>query len=222
MQSALTGVVTEVQKCPCSPLWAASLGDPSKDYVMRSSTGEYPFSRRGGAGISKSTLRETPHIHGRRIFSSMHRFDRHQNLHLGHDLNHCDSQNARLSPLRSGAVVPFHSMRSLPRRPSNSIKHSDRPTAGDVISSTNAGGAVGHLRRGPTRGTFTTRTFAAGLADRSKRFSLPYSKCKPFAVGQTPCSRASSTAAAHNRFGIGKRPVCAFRHLRNADTPSAS
>src|SRR5439155_11846222 len=35
------GVATEVQKFPYSPLWAASPGDPSKGYVMRSSTGEY-------------------------------------------------------------------------------------------------------------------------------------------------------------------------------------
>src|SRR6266536_1137134 len=107
-------------------------------------------------------------------------------------------------------------MRILPRRPSNSITHSAKPTAGDVISSRKAGGAFDPVRRSPATRAFDTRRFArrfgGGLADSSSRFSLPYSKRKAWAVGETPCSRASSTAADHRRAGIGKRPVCALRH----------
>src|ERR1700730_16143917 len=74
--------------------------------------------------------------------SSVYGLDRDQDAHLRRELNHrVGSQNTRLSPLRSGAVVPFHWMRILPRGPSNSIRHSDRPTGG-AISSRNAGGAV--------------------------------------------------------------------------------
>jgi hypothetical protein len=76
-----------------------------------------------------------------------------------------------------------------------------------AISSTNAGGAVDRARRGLAAGAFATR-----FADSTNRFSLPYSKCKALAVWKIPCSRASSTAAAHRRSGIGKRPVCALRH----------
>src|SRR5439155_8224870 len=63
---------------------------------------------------------------------------------------------------------------------------------------------------------FVTRCFGiclvTGAADSSSRFSLPYSKRKAWAVGETPCARATSTAADHSRAGIGKRPVCALRH----------
>jgi hypothetical protein len=46
--------------------------------------------------------------------SSVHGFDRHQNAHLGSDLDHVRSHNARLNPGRSGVVVPFHCTRILP------------------------------------------------------------------------------------------------------------
>ena len=47
---------------------------------------------------------------GQRVdpLSSIDGLGRHQNPHLRCDLNHRDSHKARLSPLRSGAVVPFH------------------------------------------------------------------------------------------------------------------
>jgi hypothetical protein len=98
----------------------------------------------------------------------------------------------------------------LPRRPCNSITHSDRPAVGDGISSRNAGGAMGRERRAV--GVLTIRDFTTGLADSISRLSLPYSKCRACAVGETPCSRANSTAAAHKRSGIGKRAVWALRH----------
>src|SRR5271157_4518272 len=135
---------------------------------------------------------------GQRVdaLSSIHGFDRHQDAHLRRNLDHARSHNARLSPARSGAVVPFHWIRILPCRPSNSMRHSDRPPVWGATSSTNAGAAV----------------FAIGLADGTIRLSLPYSKRKTFAVWKTPCPRATSAAAAHNGSGIGKRaPLCSLR-----------
>src|SRR5439155_24611498 len=88
--------------------------------------------------------------------------------------------------------------------------HSARPTAGDVICSTNAGGAVERARRVPAAGAFATQRcfaerFGDGLADSANRFSLPYSKCKAFAVWKTPYFCANSTAAPHKPSGIGDR-----------------
>src|ERR1019366_3067455 len=97
--------------------------------------------------------------------SSIDRFDRHQDAHLGRDLDHACSHNARLSPARSGAVVPFHWIRILPCGPSNSMRHSDGPPVWGATNSTNAGAAV----------------FAIGLADCTIRLSLPYSKRNTFA-----------------------------------------
>src|SRR5271157_4162205 len=150
---------------------------------------------------------------GKRVdaLAAIHGLDRHQNPHLRCDLNHGVCQNARLSPARSGAVVPFHWMRTLPRRPSNSIRHSARPAAGDVSSSTNAGGAVDRARRGAAAGAFAPLFRATGPGASTNCFNLPYSKRKTFAVGKTPCCRANSTVAAYKPFGIGKRPVCALR-----------
>src|ERR1017187_7739917 len=144
------GVATEVQKCPCSPLWAASPGDPSKDYVMRSSTGEHPISRRGGTGISKSCFLETPHIDGRRIFTAVHRLHRHQDAHLRGNLDHASpSHNARLSATNSAVATPLSSIFIRPRGPSNSTTAPGRVPKRGAISSTNVGGAVRRARRGP-------------------------------------------------------------------------
>ena len=63
-----------------------------------------------------------------------------------------------------------------------------------------------------TTGFGATGLFATGPAASTHRFSFPYSKRKAFAVGKTPCSRATSAAAAHKGSGIGKRPVCELRH----------
>src|SRR5271166_5726559 len=119
-----------------------------------------------------------------------------QDAHLRRNLDHARSHNARLSPARSGAVVPFHWIRILPCGPSNSMRHSARPPVWGATSSINAGAAV----------------FAIGLADCTIRLSLPYSKRKTFAVWNTPCSRATAAADAHSGSGIGKRaPLCALR-----------
>src|SRR5271165_4246815 len=136
---------------------------------------------------------------GQRVdaLSSIDRFDRHQDAHLRRNLDHARSHNARLSPARSGAVVPFHWIRILPCGPSNSMRHSDRPPVWGATSSTNAGAAA---------------AFAVSLADWTIRLSLPYSKRKTFAVWNTPCSRATSAADAHSGSGIGKRaPLCSPR-----------
>src|SRR5271166_4477944 len=138
---------------------------------------------------------------GKRVdaLSSIHGFDRHQDAHLRRNLDHARSHNYRLSPARSGAVVPFHWIRILlPAEDSNSITHFPTVAVAGCaeISSTNAGAAV----------------FAIGLADCTLRLSLPYSKRKTFAVWKTPCSRATSAADAHSGSGIGKRaPLCSLR-----------
>src|SRR3974377_55750 len=104
-------------------------------------------------------------------------------------------------------------MHILPRRPCNSITHSDRSAVGEDISFTKAGGATARERRCPDSGViFAPRDFTTGGADSINRLSLPYSKRRACAVGEIPCSRASSAAAAHKRSGIGKRAVCALRH----------
>jgi hypothetical protein len=53
-------------------------------------------------------------------------------MRLWGDLNHADSHTPRLDPARSGAAALFHSMRILPRGPSNSMTHSVRPGPEDV------------------------------------------------------------------------------------------
>src|ERR1035441_10734514 len=82
-------------------------------------------------------------------------------------------------------------MRILPRGPSNSMKHSDKPTAwGGTSPKKVAGVAAARTLRG---------------ADANIRLSLAYSRRKTLAVWNTPCSRATSAAEAHNPAGIGKR-----------------
>lgn len=61
-------------------------------------------------------------------------------------------------------------------------------------------------------GPFATRPFNAGTGACPRCLSLPYSRGRVFAVGKTPCSRASSAVAIHKRSEIGKRPSCALRH----------
>ena len=90
-------------------------------------------------------------------------------------------------------------MRILPRGPSNSIRHSNVPTGWGATSSTK-----------DARGGLDVFVRLTGEVGPASRLSFPYSKCKTCAVRQTPCSLANSTAAAHSRSGIGKRPVCAF------------
>src|ERR1017187_1596503 len=134
------------------------------------------------------------------------RFDRNQDAHLRCDLNHADSHNDRLSPARSGAVDPFHWMRTLPRGPSNSMTHSVRPGtegSGATNSKKSAAGGVG-------------ARLTAGLVDLTLTmpFSLLCSRRRGLAVRNVrnpPCSRANSAAAAHKASGIGKRPRCDFR-----------
>jgi hypothetical protein len=123
------------------------------------------------------------------------RLDRHQDAHLRGDLNHADSHKLRLNPARSGGVTPFHWTRILPRGPSNSMTHSDRPDPGGAI-----GGATNSKN---SAGDATLRL--TGAADSAKRFNLAYSRRKILAVKKTPCSRAAAAADAHNAAGIGKR-----------------
>jgi hypothetical protein len=128
-------------------------------------------------------------------FPAIDRFDRYQDAHLRRDLDHADSHNARLSPVRSGAVAPFHWMRILPRGPSNSMRHSDRPTVCAATNSKNsAGGAVARM------------TGLTGATVSTMRFSLPYSRHRILLVRKTPCFRATAAADAHNASGIGTRP----------------
>ena len=116
-------------------------------------------------------------------------------------------------------------MRILPRRPSNSITHSAKPTAGDVISSRNAGGALDRVRRSPTARAFCrrrfTKRFGSGLADSSSRFSLPYSKRKAWRWGKPrapePVPRLRPTGARESASGPCARSATA----RNGGKPSA-
>jgi hypothetical protein len=75
------------------------------------------------------------------------------------------------------------------------MPRSKSSAVGDGTSSTNAGGAMSRERL--AAGAYTIPDFTTGLAHYISRLSLPYSKCRACAVGETPCSRASSTAAAH-------------------------
>ena len=104
--------------------------------------------------------------------------------------------------------MPLKSTLILPRGPSNSTRHSGEPPGRGASNSTNLGGRG----RDRVRRETAARTFAAGTASSTRCFSFPYSRRRAFAVGKTPCSRASSVAAAHKRSGIGKRPVCALLH----------
>ena len=74
------------------------------------------FSRHNCASPSMPFLRSTG-------------LDGYQDAHLRRYLNHADSHHTRLNPARSAAVAPFHWMRSLPRGPSTSIRHSETPPA---------------------------------------------------------------------------------------------
>jgi hypothetical protein len=104
----------------------------------------------------------TPHINGRRIFSSINGFDRNQNTYLRRDLNQpATSHRARLRPAKSAAVAPLQWIRSLPWRPSSFSVYSGSPEHPDDINSTNA---VGDAFR-------ATESQAA-----IRRFSLPPSR----------------------------------------------
>src|SRR5664279_575126 len=134
-------------------------------------------------------------------FTAVYDLDRNQNPYLRGDLDHAASHSARLSPARSGAVAPFHWMRILPRGPSNSIRHSDRPgpegAPGNATNSRNSADSGARL--------------TAGVTDSAMRFSLPYSRRRILAVRKTLCSRATFAADAHKALGIGKRPRCELR-----------
>ena len=47
-----------------------------------------------------------------------------------------------------------------------------------------------------------------GCDSVASRLSLPHSRLRALAVRNTPCSLATSAAAAHKGCGIGSRPVC--------------
>src|SRR5208283_6069721 len=92
---------------------------------------------------------------GERIdaLSSIHGFDRHQNAHLGRDLDHSlPSHTIRLSPTNSAIAMPLIWIRILRPAPSNSTTHSGMWTAGGAISSTNAGNSAA-FRSGLADGT---------------------------------------------------------------------
>src|ERR1017187_3671864 len=79
-------------------------------------------------------------------------------------------------------------MRILPRGPSNSMKHSDKPTAwGGTSPKKVAGVAAARTLRG---------------ADANIRLSLAYSRRKTLAVWNTPCSRATSAAEVAREHGV--------------------
>src|SRR5437016_2723225 len=101
------------------------------------------------------------------------RFDRYQDAHLRRDLDHADSHNARLSPARSGAAAPFHWMRIFPRDPSNSMRHSERPTVCGATNSKNSAGGIARV------------TGLTGAAVSAMRFSLPYSRRRILLVQKT-------------------------------------
>src|SRR5438128_12514693 len=72
-------------------------------------------------------------------FSAIDGFDCHQDAELWRDLDQTIiSHNPRLK-VASSVVVPFHSIRIVPRRPSNSMTHVGAPAVCGAISSTNAG-----------------------------------------------------------------------------------
>src|SRR6202522_3204729 len=76
-------------------------------------------------------------------FSSVYGFDRHQDAHLGCDLDHNFSAHTiRLSSTNSAAATPFIWIRILPWAPSNSTTHSAMRTAAGAISSTNPGNSA--------------------------------------------------------------------------------
>lgn len=104
-------------------------------------------------------------------------------------------------------------MRILPRDPSNSTSHSDKPPDRGPISSTNVGGI--------------TLAFPTTLPDPASRLSLPYSKRRTCAVWQTPYSLDNSAAAAHSDSGIDNgrgrmlRQCSSRRYTRRIPTGTA-
>jgi permease MlaE len=145
----------------------------------------------------------TPHIRGRRIFPSVHRFDGHQNAHLRSDLEHrSESRQARSRVAQSGATAVFQWIRILlPAADSNSIRHSRLALGAGAMSSTNLG----------ERGVFDRRLSAATRS----RFSLPASRRNCWAVRFTPCFRAALVATVHKSSGIGDFRVRPLLHCSN-------
>ena len=115
---------------------------------------------------------------------------------------------ARLSPPRSGALVPFHSMRILPRRPSNSITHSDRPGSAWPSAPQTPGVPKAVLEAASPSGPWPpetghcTRRFRQPLQLAILQMQSPSRWGRP--RGQLDCCRPK-------KFGIGKRPVCTLR-----------
>ena len=109
-------------------------------------------------------------------------FHRHQDAHLRGDLNHApSSHNARLSATNSAGPTPLNSIFIRPRGPSNSTTALATLPGRGVINSINVGGAGGRAWRGITDRAFLTTFFSCpGASARS--FSLPYSRCRAFAV----------------------------------------
>ena len=103
------------------------------------------------------------------------------------NLNHASpSHNARLNATNSAVATPLSSILIRPRRPSNSTTAPGKLPAGGAISSTNVGGAVRRVWRGASAVAFTTRLFTGGTAASARCLSLPYSRCRAFAVGLIP------------------------------------
>ena len=82
------------------------------------------------------------------------------------------------------------------------MRHSALPIFPGVSNSTNA--AAGALSLAILR-----RLVCDSVV---RRLSLPYSRLRTLAVRNTPCSLATSAAAAHKGSGIGSRPAWEFRH----------
>src|SRR6266516_1691271 len=137
---------------------------------------------------------------GLNTLAPVDRFHGHQNPHLGRNLNHGRLHNARLNPDRSGMVVPFRWMVTLPRADSHSITHSESPGVGGAINSTNSGGAASSSAR------------PAGWCKLLDQYhSLVYSSRSVRAVWYTPCCRASAAASTHSASGRRPRRLCVLR-----------
>ena len=157
---------------------------------MRRLSRQHDPTRQSRPSVSESCREVTPHINGRRIFSSIHRFDSHQHAHLRCDLNHRSaSRQARSRLPQSGGAVVFQWIRILlPPADSNSMMHPGSATGNGAMSSTNPG-----RRR--------LRGCPPSAASRS-RFNFPPSRCSCCAVRFTPSRRATLTASDHNSSGI--------------------
>ena len=129
------------------PSWLARnvsmtfIGPPQRGRGPPAAKNEQAAGERIGAQFFPAQLRQSidalPQVDG---------LDGYQYAHLRRDLNHADSHSTRLSPAKSGVVLPFHWMRILPRGPSNSMTHSAPLPVPGVSNSINAAGGAPSLR----------------------------------------------------------------------------